>query len=101
MGVGRRRRLYGEDQHPPVAHQGSYTLRLIVTDGGGLADTVVRTLPVGNVAPRARLSAPASIREGTPFTLTASALSDAAADVAAGLQVAFNCGGDMARTARR
>ncbi|HST61111.1 MAG TPA: PKD domain-containing protein [Longimicrobium sp.] len=75
------------------ADQGSYTLRLIVTDAGGLADTVVRTLPVGNVSPTARLNSPTSIREGTPFTLTASALSDAAGDVAAGLQVAFNCGG--------
>jgi probable HAF family extracellular repeat protein len=75
------------------ADQGSYTIRLIVTDAGGLADTVVRTLPVGNVAPTAKLTSPTSIGEGTPFTLTASALSDAAADVAAGLQVAFNCGG--------
>lgn len=74
------------------ADQGSYTLRLIVTDGGGLADTVVRTLPVGNVAPTARLVSPTYVWEGAPFTLTASGLSDAAADVA-GLQVAFNCGG--------
>lgn len=73
--------------------EGSHSIRLIVTDAGGLADTVVRVMPVGNVAPTARFTTPTSIREGTPFTLTASALSDVPADVADGLQVAFNCGG--------
>jgi hypothetical protein len=66
---------------------------MIVTDAGGMADTVVRTAVIGNVAPTARLTTPTSIREGASFTLTASALHDAPADLAAGLQVAFNCGG--------
>jgi PKD repeat protein len=75
------------------ADQGSFSVRMIVTDAGGMADTVVGTAVIGNVAPTGRLAAPASIREGVPYTLTASALRDVPADVAKGLEVAFNCGG--------
>jgi PKD repeat protein len=75
------------------ADQGTYTVRLIVTDAGGLADTVTRTAVIGNLPPTGKLVAPTSIGEGTPFTISATAFTDAPADLAAGFTVAFNCGG--------
>jgi PKD repeat protein len=74
------------------ADQGTYTVRMIVTDAGGLADSVVRTAIIGNIKPTGRLVAPSTVREGTQFSLQAASLQDGPADLAAGLQLAFNCG---------
>jgi PKD repeat protein len=74
------------------ADQGQHVLRLVVTDAGGRADTVSRTVQVHNAPPRGRLTAPHYLREGTAFTLHATSLQDAAADLAAGLQLSFDCG---------
>src|SRR5205085_5144793 len=49
---------------------------------------------VANVAPTATFGAPATVFAGNAFTLSVSNLADASpADVAAGLTVAFDCGG--------
>lgn len=68
------------------------TVGLQVTAGGVTAvDTA--TLTVTNVAPTATLDAPASVAEGSAFTISLSAAFDpSTADTAAGFEYAFDCG---------
>jgi PKD repeat protein len=52
---------------------GIYTITLTVTDGGGLTNTIVKQLPVGNQPPTATISAPAnnaSVTQGVAVTFT-------------------------------
>jgi probable HAF family extracellular repeat protein len=63
------------------ADQGTYTVRLVVTDAGGMADTVVRTAVIGNVAPRvtAQATSPTTFAAGGSLSLSA-AFTDVAGD---------------------
>ena len=52
---------------------GIYTITLTVTDGGGLTNTIVKQIPVGNQPPTATISAPAnnaSVTQGVAVTFT-------------------------------
>ena len=53
--------------------QGTYTVRLVVTDAGGMADTVVRTAVIGNVAPRvtAQATSPTTFAAGGSLSVSA------------------------------
>jgi uncharacterized protein len=69
------------------------TVRVQVSDGAA-TDVAEATVTIGNVAPMATLAAPASSFAGFPFELSLTGASDpSAADVAAGFQYAFDCGG--------
>jgi predicted extracellular nuclease len=71
----------------------SRTVRVRVTDGGGLTDTDTATVNVTNVAPTATFSAPGSTFAGSAFTLALTNPHDpSAADTSAGFQYAFDCG---------
>jgi predicted extracellular nuclease len=66
------------------------TVKVRVTDDGGLTATDSATITIGNVPPTATLSAPASVSAGFPFTLELTSPHDAApADTFA---YAFDCG---------
>ncbi len=84
--------------NPPATHvysaPGAYQVKLEVMDTGGLTDTKVKTLqvgdPGGNTAPIARCSVtPASGPPGTTFTFSAASSSDAQ-DPASALQVKWD-----------
>lgn len=72
---------------------GSYEVSLTVTDPWGGSDTEVVTLSIANVAPTATFTHSAAVDEGDAFSLTLSGAADpSAADLAAGLEFAFDCG---------
>ena len=54
------------------AQNGSYAVRVIVTDAGGLADTATTTATISNVAPTFAPAAGATIHEGDTYTGTGS-----------------------------
>lgn len=69
------------------------TVRVEVTDAGGLTATAAAVVDVGNVPPTATLEAPASSSAGFPFALALTSPHDpSAADTAAGFSYAFDCG---------
>jgi hypothetical protein len=71
----------------------SPTVEVEATDDAGLTDVDQATVTVGNVAPTATFSPPASGFAGFPFTLSLSSPQDpSAADTAAGFMYAFDCG---------
>lgn len=70
---------------------GSYSVRVIVSDPFGAADTASATLVVANAAPSATFVAPTGVDEGTGFSLSLTGASDVAAD-AGTLTYAFDCG---------
>ncbi len=72
--------------------QGRYEIRLVVRDGGGLADTAVIHADVVNAPPTASVSVPASTYEGAPYAVTVSSPSDPGTADRATLQFAFDCG---------
>jgi probable HAF family extracellular repeat protein len=74
------------------ADQGSYTATLIVRDPSGAEDTATATVTIGNVAPTGVLSAPSRLTEGQAYSVGLTSLRDGAADLAAGLEYAFDCG---------
>src|SRR5262249_20206100 len=72
---------------------GDRSVRGKVLDKDGGSTEYQATVHVTDVAPTAVLNAPATATQGTPFTLSLSNVVDpSSADVAAGLQVRFNCG---------
>jgi hypothetical protein len=72
----------------------SRTVGVRVTDNGGLTGTATATVNVTNVAPTATFSAPPSTFAGSPFTLSLTSPQDpSAADISAGFEYAFDCGG--------
>ncbi len=75
------------------ADNGAYTVTLVVTDPGGLADTASTTATVTNVAPTATFNAPASVPVSTGFTISLTNPSDpSSVDTAAGFTYRFDCG---------
>ena len=70
---------------------GSYNVRLIVTDPSGLADTAYSTVVVDNLAPTGSPRVPSSIREGSTFSLIMNGTDLGAADRTT-LQYSFECG---------
>ncbi|MBA3585846.1 MAG: PKD domain-containing protein [Gemmatimonadetes bacterium] len=75
------------------ADDGAYTVTLVVTDPGGLADTASTTATVTNVAPTATFKAPASVPVSTGFTISLTNPSDpSSVDTAAGFTYRFDCG---------
>jgi hypothetical protein len=74
----------------PSAH----TVKVKVTDGGGLTGVSSATVNVVNVAPSATFAAtPSSVFAGFSFTLSlTSPIDPSPADVAAGFEYAFDCG---------
>ena len=75
---------------------GTYTVRLTVSDGQ-LSDEATATVVVENVAPTATLALPAGdTDEGGTFTVSVVDVADpSTADVSAGFEYAFDCGGGM------
>ncbi len=72
---------------------GTFAVRGKVLDKDGGSTEYTASVVVANAAPTAVLNAPATATQGTPFTLSLSNVVDpSSADVAAGLQVRFNCG---------
>jgi hypothetical protein len=64
-----------------------------VTDKDGDSGTATFDVVVGNVAPTATFTFPASVNAGTAFTLSLSAPQDpSGADTTAGFEYAFDCG---------
>lgn len=71
---------------------GTYSVRLTVTDALGRSATSVSSATVLNVAPTATLQAPASpVSAGVPFALSLVGTNDAPGDLAT-LTYAFDCG---------
>ena len=70
----------------------SKTVRVQVTDSGGLSSTDEATVTVTNVAPTATFNAPESALAGSAFTLSFTNPDDAAAADEPGLTYAFDCG---------
>jgi hypothetical protein len=70
------------------------TVRVRVTDIGGLTATAEATVRVMNIPPTATFTAPTSAQAGFPFALSLSDPQDpSSADTAAGFTYAFDCGG--------
>ena len=77
----------------PTSDDGSYDVRGRVTDKDGGTRIYSRTVTVHGIAPSATLTHPASVPEGTPFTVALEDASDpSAADTAAGFAHRFDCG---------
>jgi CSLREA domain-containing protein len=75
------------------ADNGTYTATLTVADGRGGSDVRSVQVTVANADPTASFAAtPPSVTQGQTLTLTLANAQDAAADLAAGLQFAFDCG---------
>ena len=70
---------------------GSFSVRLIVKDPSGVADTAFTTVTTTNVAPTATMSAPFSVAEGTAYTVSLSG-TDAGAGDRPTLEYALDCG---------
>ena len=72
---------------------GSYVVTLSATDKDGGLGTTTKTITATNVAPTATFTAPSSVAEGSPISLSFSAETDASsADTTAGFTYAFDCG---------
>jgi predicted extracellular nuclease len=67
------------------------TVKVQVTDNGGLTAVAEATVTVNNVAPTATFNAPASVNEGSNILLSLTNPVDVPADLGS-LQYAFNCG---------
>jgi CSLREA domain-containing protein len=75
------------------ADDGTYTATLTVTDGRGGSHAQSVQVGIANGAPTATFAAaPPSLAAGQTLTLTLSGAQDVAADLAAGLEYAFDCG---------
>jgi uncharacterized repeat protein (TIGR02543 family) len=73
---------------------GSYTIRLRVTDGAGATATDTATVTVNNVAPAATFDKPAAVNEGSLINISLTGPTDpSSVDTAAGFQYAFDFGG--------
>ena len=71
---------------------GDFTVAVMVTDSRGASNSATASVAVTNADPKMYFSAPATIVEGTPITLSASNFIDASAD-AGSLQVTYSCDG--------
>ena len=69
------------------------TVKILVTDDGGLHALASANIEVTNVAPSASFSAPSSVVAGSSFPLSLTGATDpSASDTAAGFAYAFDCG---------
>ncbi len=82
--VGRGGRKY--------ADQGVYTVKLYVTDRGGMMDSLTTQVTVTNSRPSAVVTATNTTYEASPYTIAASSPSDPGTADRATLQFAFDCG---------
>jgi probable HAF family extracellular repeat protein len=74
------------------ADNGTYAVRLTVTDAEGHTNTASQSVLVSNVAPTGALVAsPTTVNEGGSYVLTLSSLNDAPADLQS-LRLALDCG---------
>jgi hypothetical protein len=71
---------------------GSYKVKVTVTDDDGATDDDEATLTLANVAPTATFNAPTSVNEGDAINLSLTSPQDVSNDVAAGFAYAFDCG---------
>ncbi|HEX3255750.1 MAG TPA: Ig-like domain-containing protein [Gaiellaceae bacterium] len=72
---------------------GTFTVTVTVTDKDGGSDSATFTVTVADVAPTATFNAPASVDEGSSFTISLTAPHDlSSADTTAGFQYKFDCG---------
>lgn len=70
----------GETADITFPDDGSYTVTVEVSDRGGVASSDSVVIAVSNVKPTIALSGPATINEGSIFTLTLGAITDPGAD---------------------
>lgn len=70
---------------------GTFTLRVTVSDGNGGSATATGTVTVDNLPPTATLNVPAQVAEGSAFTVTFSPKFDAPGDLPT-LMFAVDCG---------
>ena len=81
--------------------QGTYPVRLIVTDPSGARDTATASVTILNRAPTGTFYTPFnSTFEGAPFQLVAQRIADGPADLAAGVEASFSCGGAFSAYAK-
>lgn len=80
------------------ADDGTYTVTLSVSSEG-LEATATTTATISNVAPRATLTAPSSILEGSGYMLSLTNVTDSGTVDRATLQYALNCGQGAGYTA--
>ena len=72
---------------------GARTIKVQVTDSGGLSAVASTAVNIENVAPTATFNAPASVFAGSPFTISLTGPNDpSSADITAGFTYAFDCG---------
>ena len=72
---------------------GSYVVTLSATDQDGGLGSTTETITATNVAPTATFSAPSSVGEGSPISLSFSAETDvSSSDTTAGFTYSFDCG---------
>jgi len=75
------------------ADNGTYTVKLTVTDPSGAASSATATATIANVAPTATFANDGPVNEGSSFHLALTNPSDPSpVDVAAGFSYAFDCG---------
>lgn len=81
--------------------QGTFAVRLIVTDPSGARDTATASVTIRNRAPAATFVRPTrTIYEGMVFPLIARGVVDGPADLTAGIEAAYSCGGAWTAYAR-
>src|SRR5205085_1160935 len=74
------------------ADNGSYTVKVTVTDKDGASGSAQFSVTVANVAPTAELANDGPVDEGSPATISFSNQSDpSSTDTAAGFHYAFAC----------
>jgi PKD repeat protein len=74
----------------------AYTVTLTATDNKGASSSATTIVTVANVAPTATFSAPASVNEGAPLTMTlTNPVDPSSADVAQGFRYTFDCGSGL------
>jgi probable HAF family extracellular repeat protein len=74
------------------ADQGVYTVKLYVTDRGGMVDSLTTQVTVTNSPPSAVVAATNTTYEGSTYTISASSPSDPGTADRPTLQFAFDCG---------
>jgi hypothetical protein len=83
--------VFTDDEDGP-ANATARQVTVTVTDGDGGSTEVSKTVTVSNVAPTASLSGPATVDEGSVYTLTVGAILDPGTDTRSGYSIAWGDG---------
>ncbi|MBL0284130.1 MAG: hypothetical protein IPQ01_09660, partial [Zoogloea sp.] len=83
--------VFADDEDGP-ANATARQVTVTVTDGDGGSTEVSKTVTVANVAPTASVSGPATVDEGSVYTLTVGAILDPGTDTRSGYTIAWGDG---------